>query len=86
MTCLKCTRFPGYLLAIRLFYAIKACAPSGPCGPMLGFKDFDRAVITITGIELPHRIREGSVCLGVYVFKAKLRLPSGMQMAGLSPI
>lgn len=26
--------------------------------PMLGFKDFNLAAITIAGIELPHRIRK----------------------------
>jgi transposase-like protein len=33
-------------------------------GPMLGFKDFDRAAITIAGIELLHRIRKGQFALG----------------------
>ena len=28
-------------------------------GPMLGFKDFERAAVTISGIELLHRIRKG---------------------------
>ena len=27
--------------------------------PMLGFKDFDRAAVTIAGVELLHRIRKG---------------------------
>ncbi len=31
---------------------------------MLGFKDFNRAAITIAGIELPHRIRKGQFALG----------------------
>lgn len=26
---------------------------------MLGFKVFDRAAVTIAGVELPHRIRKG---------------------------
>ena len=30
-------------------------------GPMLGFKRFKAAAITIAGIELPHRIRQGPV-------------------------
>ena len=33
-------------------------------GPMLGFKDFDRAAVTIAGIELLHRIRKGQFALG----------------------
>jgi transposase-like protein len=32
--------------------------------PMLGFKEFDRAAITIAGIELLHRIRKGQFALG----------------------
>jgi transposase-like protein len=33
-------------------------------GPMLGFKDFDRAAVTISGIELLHQIRKGQFALG----------------------
>jgi transposase-like protein len=33
-------------------------------GPMLGFKRFRNASITITGIELMHRIRKGQFALG----------------------
>jgi transposase-like protein len=33
-------------------------------GPMLGFKEFDSAAITIAGIELQHRIRKGQFALG----------------------
>jgi transposase-like protein len=33
-------------------------------GPMLGFKAFDNAAITIAGIELQHRIRKGQFALG----------------------
>jgi transposase-like protein len=33
-------------------------------GPMLGFKDFDTAAITIAGIELQHRIRKDQFALG----------------------
>src|ERR1019366_6998596 len=33
-------------------------------GPMLGFKNFDRAAVTIAGIELLHRIRKGQFALG----------------------
>jgi transposase-like protein len=33
-------------------------------GPMLVFKDVDRAAITISGIELLHRIRKGQFALG----------------------
>jgi len=36
--------------------------------PMLGFKDFNRAAVTIAGVELLHRIRKGQFNLG------KLRL------------
>jgi len=36
--------------------------------PMLGFKDFGRAAVTIAGVELLHRIRKGQFNL------AKLRL------------
>ena len=36
--------------------------------PMLGFKDFDRAAVTITGVELINRIRKGQFNL------TKLRL------------
>jgi transposase-like protein len=31
---------------------------------MLGFKDFDRAAVTIAGVELLHRIRKGQFDLG----------------------
>ena len=33
-------------------------------GPMLGFKVFDNAAITIAGVELQHRIRKGQFALG----------------------
>ena len=33
-------------------------------GPMLGFKDFARAAVTISGVELLHRIRKGQFALG----------------------
>ncbi|EGO96743.1 DDE-type integrase/transposase/recombinase [Acidiphilium sp. PM] len=33
-------------------------------GPMLGFKRFDTAAITVAGIELPRRIRKQQFCLG----------------------
>lgn len=33
-------------------------------GPMLGFKRFKTAAITIAGIELLHRIRKGQFALG----------------------
>jgi transposase-like protein len=33
---------------------------------MLGFKNFDRAAITIAGIELLHRIRKGQFALGQF--------------------
>ena len=33
-------------------------------GPMLGFKRFDYAAITIAGIELLHRIHKGQFALG----------------------
>ena len=32
--------------------------------PMLGFKVFDRAGVTIAGVELLHRIRKGQFNLG----------------------
>ena len=32
--------------------------------PMLGLKHFDRAVVTIAGVELLHRIRKGQFNLG----------------------
>lgn len=32
--------------------------------PMLGFKLFDQAAVTIAGVELPHRIRKGQFNLG----------------------
>ena len=32
--------------------------------PMLGFKVFDRAAVTIAGVELLHRIRKGQFNLG----------------------
>lgn len=32
--------------------------------PMLGFKVFDRAAVTIAGVELLHRIRKGQLNLG----------------------
>ena len=33
-------------------------------GPMLGFKQFRNAAITIAGIEMMHRIRKGQFALG----------------------
>lgn len=38
-------------------------------GPMLGFKQFSAAAITIAGIELMHRIRKGQFNLGRLVLK-----------------
>lgn len=35
-------------------------------GPMLGFKNLDRAAITIAGIELLHRIRKDQFALGQF--------------------
>ena len=32
--------------------------------PMLGFKVFDQAAVTIAGVELMHRIRKGQFNLG----------------------
>jgi transposase-like protein len=32
--------------------------------PLLGFKVFDRAAVTIAGVELLHRIRKGQFNLG----------------------
>jgi transposase-like protein len=32
--------------------------------PMLGFKVFDRAAVTIAGVELLHRVRKGQFNLG----------------------
>jgi hypothetical protein len=34
-----------------------------PTRPMLGFKSFDYAAITIAGVELLHRIRKGQLAL-----------------------
>jgi transposase-like protein len=34
--------------------------------PILGFKNFDRAAMTIAGIELLHRIRKGQFTLGQF--------------------
>ena len=48
-------------------------------GPILGFKSFDCATITIAGIELVHRIRKGQFALGNLISKTKLFLQSGMQ-------
>ena len=50
---------------------------------MLGFKEFRNAAITIAGIELLHRIRKGQFGLGVWAFRAKLRLRSGTPRLGL---
>ncbi len=44
---------------------------------MLGFKRFRNAALTITSIELVHRIRKGdSLGWGVWPFKTDLRLQS----------
>ena len=48
-------------------------------GPMLGFKDFDRAAVTIAGIELLYRIRKGQFALGHLRIQAKVSLPFGMR-------
>ena len=39
-------------------------------GPMLGLKHFQRASITIAGIELMHRIRKGQFKVGKLCIKA----------------
>ena len=47
-------------------------------GPMLGFKQFRNAAITIAGIEMMHRIRKGQfVQSDVWGFRAESRLQSG---------
>jgi hypothetical protein len=46
--------------------------------PVLGFKNFDYAAITIAGVELLHRIRKVNLPCIAYVSKTKLRLRSGM--------
>jgi hypothetical protein len=45
--------------------------------PMLGFKVFARAAVTIAGVELLHRIRKASSICGVCVLRAKLSPRSG---------
>ncbi len=45
--------------------------------PMLGFKSYESATVTIAGIELLHRIRKGQFAWTDYDSKAKLRRPSG---------
>jgi DDE domain len=48
--------------------------------PMLGFKNFDYAAITIAGVELaPPYFAEVNLPCIAYVSKTKLRLRSGMQ-------
>jgi transposase-like protein len=46
-------------------------------GPMLGFKVFDNAVITIAGVELQHRIRKDQFALGRLRSRAAPRPRSG---------
>jgi transposase-like protein len=51
-------------------------------GPVLGFKRFGNAAVTIAGIELMHCIRKGRFALGhpgVRASKVERRLPSGAQ-------
>jgi transposase-like protein len=48
-------------------------------GPMLGFKRFRTAAITISGIELPRRIHKGQFNLGGLRSKTEVRPPSGMR-------
>ena len=45
--------------------------------PMLGFKVFDRATVTIAGIELLHRIRKGQFNLGWLRIAGQARRRSG---------
>lgn len=45
--------------------------------PMLGFKVFDRAAVTIAGVELLHRIRKGQLIWAGCVLRAKPRPRSG---------
>ena len=47
--------------------------------PMLGFKGFRTAAITITGIELLRRIHKGQFNLGRLASKIEVRPPSGMR-------
>jgi hypothetical protein len=47
--------------------------------PMLGFKNFDYAAITIAGVELLHGIAKVNLPCIAYVSKTELRLRSGMQ-------
>ena len=51
--------------------------------PMLGFKNFDCAAITIAGVEVLHRIRKSQAVV-VYGSKAKLHPRSGMQFLAAS--
>lgn len=52
-------------------------------GPMLGFKNFDCAAITLTGVELLHRIRKAQFALGQ--LRLKDRTPSSIWNAVLTP-
>jgi hypothetical protein len=49
---------------------------------MLGLKQFRNAVISITGIELMHRIRKDSSGDDVSVSEVELRPQFGMQCSG----
>ena len=49
---------------------------------MLGLKRFQNAAITISGIELMHRIRKGQFGLGGWASRAELRLQSGTRCSG----
>jgi hypothetical protein len=50
---------------------------------MLGFKNFDCAAITLTGVELLHRIRKAQFALGQ--LRLKDQTPSSIWNAVLAP-
>jgi len=54
-------------------------------GPMLGLKRFQRASITIAGIELIHRIRKGQFKLGKLCIETTGRQKSGMLFSPHEP-
>ncbi|CAN7553864.1 MULTISPECIES: hypothetical protein [unclassified Variovorax] len=50
--------------------------------PMLDFKVFNHAAVTIAGVELLHRIRKGQFDLARLPFEAKVRPQSGTPCFG----
>jgi len=54
--------------------------------PMLGFKRFDNAAVTISGIELAEKIKKGQFKTGKFASRKRLCQNGGVRRSPLDPI